>query len=472
MKKVVIIDDSLTQLNIAKLAFEKNRWSVCALQDSRQAFDVIFRFAPDLIITDAIMPNISGFELLKTIRENEYVSKIPTIVYSILSETNARFYLKENSNEYFLRKNENMDELLKLALTIVDTHPLEDSYKKSILQAGYVMRNEVPRKKQTILQKSPNKSYSKIVYTETDVKSLYERNYNFSYGDNTLFEDIFETTYRLLDYDLGIIYTDSFSENEKKLFFDVRHVILSPIFQSSILSKFQTKNTELFKKFLSNSRTITSESDFLKILEFDYVYSDKHIAKVKFYSRNEYKWKNEENLVNAIKEGLFYFLKARYINNNTATRKKNDSYITNRNVLGNLKKFVATTQKSTMYLAILCIKNYADLKMHMSKESVNKLLNNIVNKITSFLNETEQIRKNSDNEYSIILFAKDDMQALGKLNYILNAINVITVDGFKTDAIISASACEVESGLNVYEAEKRVRKLLETTTPQEKAVIG
>ena len=75
-KKVIIIDDSITQLNLLKTYFAKNDWEVYSAQNAQNAYDIIFDVAPDIIITDAIMPGIGGFQLVKTIRENEKISKI------------------------------------------------------------------------------------------------------------------------------------------------------------------------------------------------------------------------------------------------------------------------------------------------------------------------------------------------------------------------------------------------------------
>ena len=115
MKKVIIIDDSATSLNLLKTTFAKNSWEVYGAQNAKIAYEMIYDVAPDIIITDAIMPVMGGFQLLKTIRDDDAISKIPVIVYSILNESNAKFYIHEELSEYFLRKDDNVDELLKMA---------------------------------------------------------------------------------------------------------------------------------------------------------------------------------------------------------------------------------------------------------------------------------------------------------------------------------------------------------------------
>ena len=64
-KKLIIIDDSATQLNVLKTLFANDGWDVCGVQSAKIGHEMIFDFAPDLIITDAIMPLMGGFQLLK-----------------------------------------------------------------------------------------------------------------------------------------------------------------------------------------------------------------------------------------------------------------------------------------------------------------------------------------------------------------------------------------------------------------------
>ena len=135
-KKLLIIDDSSTQLGILQSLFKSEKWEVHCVQSAKIGLEMIYDFAPDLIITDALMPQLGGFQLIKLIREDSTISKIPVIVYSVLGETNAKFYMKEEYNEYFLSKGDNHDELVKLAHELIVRYPLDSDYKAEILKSS------------------------------------------------------------------------------------------------------------------------------------------------------------------------------------------------------------------------------------------------------------------------------------------------------------------------------------------------
>ena len=93
-KKVIIIDDSSSSLNFLKTTFAKSSWEVFGAQNAILGYQMIFDCAPDLIITDALMPMVGGFQFIRKIRENEHISKIPVIIYSVLDPKNAKYYIK------------------------------------------------------------------------------------------------------------------------------------------------------------------------------------------------------------------------------------------------------------------------------------------------------------------------------------------------------------------------------------------
>ena len=74
-KKILIIDDDLDILNTMKEILEKNGFEVDATDDHTIIFDFKKQF--DLILVDIKMPKISGYDLIKILREKfEYKPKI------------------------------------------------------------------------------------------------------------------------------------------------------------------------------------------------------------------------------------------------------------------------------------------------------------------------------------------------------------------------------------------------------------
>lgn len=477
-KKLVIIDDSSTQLNILKTLFTNNGWEVCGVQSAKIGYEVIFDFAPDLIVTDAIMPLMGGFQLIKLIRENEKISKIPVIVYSILNEANAKFYIKEELSEYFLRKDDNHNELLKLAQNIIEKFPLNQEYKDEILKVGlHDFRAQSPFEEKK-LEIEPEKIEEEIK-EEKPEKEIKEFNFDvfseeiramsdFSFGDEKIMPQLFSILYNALNYDLCALSVHSFSLNETKTFFDIRNIILSPILKNSILAKNTSKISVMYKKYAPNLMTIVNESEFLSKIDFEFSYKEKNIAKISLYAREKSKWSNEEE-INQIKEVLYNFSKTRYIKR-TSQIANNKEGIALKYILPN-KKYESIKNKENTYFGIIQISNFSDLNLSFTQSDLDILNSKISEKIIECLDKEEQIYKNDEDEYSVVISAKDEKHAKYRFEYILKELEEITKEIFQIEFFIVAAKCNIHNNFNITEAQKNTREILESGIQQDKVVI-
>ena len=259
-----------------------------------------------------------------------------------------------------------------------------------------------------------------------------------------------------------------FEKNEKTVYFDIRDIILSPIFQNNILTMLNSKNSFLFKKYAPNLKVITNEEEFLTKVRFDFEYNKKEIANVIFYSKEKSKWIGN-NDIDVIKNVLDNFFKARYINKSSKAYKNND--ISSKYFIDKLDFKFDTQDKRKMYNLILEITNYKDLQDNLSSDEIDFLNSRISEKLINFLSDDEQVYKNDEDEYSIVFFAKDEIHANQKMGWILDLLDEINVDDYKIDVIIGASDCEIDGQFNFYEAQKLARLALDSANNKDRIVI-
>ncbi len=85
MKKVILVaDDSATIRKFVSFALTAKGYKIIQVCDGMEALEKIPNEKIDLIITDINMPNVDGFELIKTVRENHDLTEMPIIVLSSL----------------------------------------------------------------------------------------------------------------------------------------------------------------------------------------------------------------------------------------------------------------------------------------------------------------------------------------------------------------------------------------------------
>ncbi len=87
MKSILVVDDDKQNRFLIRVFLQRLGYSVLEAEDGLQALRLLKTQRPDLIILDAMMPNMDGFTALKTIREDPATRDIPVIILTALDET-------------------------------------------------------------------------------------------------------------------------------------------------------------------------------------------------------------------------------------------------------------------------------------------------------------------------------------------------------------------------------------------------
>ncbi len=68
-RRVLVVDDEASVREVVVAALQSAEFDVCGVEDPRQALELLIRDHFDLVLTDVTMPQMSGFELARKIRE-------------------------------------------------------------------------------------------------------------------------------------------------------------------------------------------------------------------------------------------------------------------------------------------------------------------------------------------------------------------------------------------------------------------
>ncbi len=79
------VEDDENIANIIKLTLQKQGYEVCVFADGKSFFEAFHNRKPDLILLDMMLPDISGSEIITTIRKNSINDPIRIIVISAKS---------------------------------------------------------------------------------------------------------------------------------------------------------------------------------------------------------------------------------------------------------------------------------------------------------------------------------------------------------------------------------------------------
>ena len=80
--KILVIDDSQSVLESARLALEDAGYEVLTLRQALMSSAKIMRGRPDLVLVDVNMPTIDGDQLVEVVRRNESANDALLLLYS------------------------------------------------------------------------------------------------------------------------------------------------------------------------------------------------------------------------------------------------------------------------------------------------------------------------------------------------------------------------------------------------------
>ena len=109
---ILIADDEPTNRLIAKTALKKEGYKLIEATNGYEAVELTKKHHPDVILMDAIMPEIDGFEAIKQIKKIHELQNIPILMITALDSKDNKVKAFESGANDYLNKPLDMKELV------------------------------------------------------------------------------------------------------------------------------------------------------------------------------------------------------------------------------------------------------------------------------------------------------------------------------------------------------------------------
>ncbi len=85
-KKILLVEDDTALAAVYKSRLELEGFEIQEVNNGEEALSAALEFKPDLILLDAMMPKISGFDVLDILRNTAATADIRVIMLTALSQ--------------------------------------------------------------------------------------------------------------------------------------------------------------------------------------------------------------------------------------------------------------------------------------------------------------------------------------------------------------------------------------------------
>lgn len=101
---VLIIDDDANIINLLSKRLEQEGFKVISAKDGKLGIEFASSGAPNIILLDLLMPEMSGKEVLKELKNNPDTALIPVIILSAVADTEDKIDgLSMGANDYIVK---------------------------------------------------------------------------------------------------------------------------------------------------------------------------------------------------------------------------------------------------------------------------------------------------------------------------------------------------------------------------------
>ena len=102
--KVLVVDDSKTELMFLTDLLQKNGFSVKTAENADDAMRRLEEEQPDLILMDVVMPGQNGFQLTRAIARNPQYANVPIILCTSKNQETDRVWgMRQGARDYIVK---------------------------------------------------------------------------------------------------------------------------------------------------------------------------------------------------------------------------------------------------------------------------------------------------------------------------------------------------------------------------------
>ncbi len=120
-KRILLLDDSTITLEMEKAVLEDRGYKVAIASNLLEFQAQLGQFQPEIILTDLMMPDISGKDIVRVLKQDFHTEKIPIILFSSKPDDELAVISEQAGADGYLSKSHGIDRLGDMVDEMVDS---------------------------------------------------------------------------------------------------------------------------------------------------------------------------------------------------------------------------------------------------------------------------------------------------------------------------------------------------------------
>ena len=120
-KRILLLDDSTITLEMEKAVLEDRGYKVAIASNLLEFQKELDAFQPEIILTDLMMPDISGKDIVRVLKQDFHTEKIPIVLFSSKPDEELEEIAEQAGADGFLSKSHGIEKLGDMVDELVDS---------------------------------------------------------------------------------------------------------------------------------------------------------------------------------------------------------------------------------------------------------------------------------------------------------------------------------------------------------------
>jgi CheY-like chemotaxis protein len=120
-KKILLLDDSPIALELARAALAERGYEVALATNLFEFQAALDAFQPEIILTDLVMPDVSGKDIVRVLKQDFHTEAIPIVLFSSKGDAELAEIAEQAGADGYLSKSHGLERLGELVDELVES---------------------------------------------------------------------------------------------------------------------------------------------------------------------------------------------------------------------------------------------------------------------------------------------------------------------------------------------------------------
>ena len=116
---VLVVEDTPSEMELMSHYLRQSGWQVISAISAQEALEKAAQQHPDVIVTDVVMPGMSGFELCRRLKNQPQTEHVPIIICTSKNQEIDRLWGMKQGADAYLTKPYSQEQITNAVISVM-----------------------------------------------------------------------------------------------------------------------------------------------------------------------------------------------------------------------------------------------------------------------------------------------------------------------------------------------------------------